>query len=170
MSTFKAVDIKTFNPDVFGLKNKWMLISAAKSDGNVNTMTASWGGFGIMWNKEVAFVVIRPQRYTKEFVDGADSFSLTFFDKNYLKDLSYLGKVSGKDEDKITKVGFTLVRDNNVPYFEEAHTTMFATKLFAQPIKEDAFIEKDVIEHWYPEKDFHILYIAEITKILIKDK
>lgn len=147
-----------------------MLISAAKTDGTVNTMTASWGGFGVMWNKEVAFIVIRPQRYTKEFVDEVESFSLTFFDKSYLKDLSYLGKVSGKDEDKITKVGFTIIKDNNVPYFEEAHTAIFAKKLFAQPINEDAFIDKSIIDQWYPSKDFHILYIAEITKILTKNK
>lgn len=170
MSIFKEIKVKDFTPDPFGLKNKWMLVSAAKADGTINTMTASWGGFGIMWNKEVAFVVIRPQRYTKEFVDEAQSFSLTFFDKSYLKDLSYLGKVSGKEEDKISKVGFTIIKDNDIPYFEQAHTVMFATKLFAQPIKEDAFIEKDIINQWYPSKDFHILYIAEIDKILTKEE
>lgn len=170
MAIFQEINIKDFNPDVFGLKNKWMLVSAAKADGTVNTMTASWGGFGVMWNKEVAYVVIRPQRYTKEFVDNAESFSLTFFDKTHLKALSYLGKASGRDEDKIGKVGFTVAREDNIPYFEEAHTVMIAKKLFAQPIIEDAFIEKEIINQWYPSKDFHILYIAEITKILINQK
>ena len=64
--------------DAFDLKNKWMLVTAAKSDGSVNTMTANWGGLGIMWNKEVAYVVIRPQRFTKEFVDAGEFFTLTF--------------------------------------------------------------------------------------------
>lgn len=77
MNKFKEVDIKECNFNPFELKTKWMLISAQK-DGKTNTMTASWGGFGVMWNKEVVFVVIRPQRYTKEFVDSAESFSLTF--------------------------------------------------------------------------------------------
>lgn len=169
MSKFKKTNIKDFTPDSFGLKNKWMLITAAKPDGTVNTMTASWGGFGVMWNKEVVFVVIRPQRYTREFADSSESFSLTFFDKEYLKDLGYLGKVSGRDEGKIAKAGLTPVLDNGIPYFEEAHTAIFAKKLFVQRIEENAFLDKDIIDRWYPEKDFHYLYIAEITNILERE-
>ena len=97
---FTPFDIKT---------QEWMLISAAKENGQVNTMTASWGGFGVLWNKNVAFVVIRPQRYTKEFVDNADSFSLSFLGEKYKKELGYLGKISGRDEDKITKAGLTVI-------------------------------------------------------------
>ncbi|NDV77829.1 flavin reductase family protein [Dysgonomonas sp. 511] len=166
MADFKEINIKDFTPDTFGLKNKWMLITAAKPDGSINTMTASWGGFGVMWNKEVAYVVIRPQRYTKEFVDSADSFSLTFFDKKYLKELGYLGKTSGRDEDKIAKVGFNPLFEDGVPYFAEAHTAMFVKKLFVQEIEEASFLDKELVGQWYPAKDFHYLYIAEITKIM----
>lgn len=80
MNTLKEISVKDLKFTPFDLKNEWMLVTAEK-DGKVNTLTASWGGLGIMWNKEVAFVVIRPQRYTKEFIDGTGSFSLTFFDK-----------------------------------------------------------------------------------------
>lgn len=167
--TFKKTNIKDYTPDVFGLKDKWMLITASKPDGTVNTMTASWGGFGVMWNKEVAFIVIRPQRYTREFVESSDSFSLTFFDKSYLKDLGYLGRVSGRDEDKITKTKLTISTEDGIPYFEEANSVILAKKLFVQRIEEGAFLDKDIIERWYPEKDFHYLYIAEISKILVKE-
>jgi flavin reductase (DIM6/NTAB) family NADH-FMN oxidoreductase RutF len=146
-----------------------MLITAAKPDGSVNTMTASWGGFGVMWNKEVAFVVIRPQRYTREFVESSESFSLTFFDNSYKKALSHLGSTSGRDEDKIAKTGLTVVMEDSIPYFEEAETAIFVKKLFIQRIQEDAFLDKGIIEKWYPEKDFHFLYIAEITNILAKE-
>lgn len=167
MNNFKEVNIKEFNPDCFGLKNKWMLVSAQKG-GQTNTMTASWGGFGVMWNKEVVFVVIRPQRYTKEFVDNADSFSLTFFDEEYKKALAYLGKVSGRNENKIEKVNLNILQDNEVPYFEEANTAIFCKKLFALPITEAAFLDKSIIDQWYLEKDFHVLYIAEVTKVICK--
>lgn len=170
MSNFKETD-KTqlpFNP--FEIKDKWMLITASKADGSVNTMTASWGGFGVMWNKEVAFVVIRPQRYTREFVESAESFSLTFFDKSYLKDLGYLGKVSGRDEDKIGKTGLTVLTEDSVPYFKEAHTAIIVKKLFVQRIQDESFLDKSVIDRWYPEEDFHYLYIAEVTKILKKEE
>lgn len=168
--SFEDIKIKDYTPDSFGLKNKWMLITAAKPDGTVNTMTASWGGFGVMWNKEVAYVVIRPQRYTKEFVDSAESFSLSFFDSSYKKALSHLGSVSGRDEDKIATTGLTVRFKNEIPYFEEAEEVILVKKLFVQPIREDAFLDKDIIEKWYPEKDFHYLYIAEVTGILKGEK
>lgn len=166
---FKETNIKYYTPDAFGLKDKWMLITASKPDGTLNTMTASWGGFGVMWNKEVTFIVIRPQRYTREFVESSDSFSLTFFDKGYLKDLSYLGKVSGRDENKIEKTRLTIIKENGIPYFQEANSVIFVKKLFVQRIEENAFLDKEVIRRWYPEKDFHYLYIAEISKILVKE-
>ncbi|MFR9166496.1 MAG: flavin reductase family protein [Dysgonomonas sp.] len=171
MEHFKEIGIKNINLTAFDIKSKWMLVSAAKPDGSVNTMTASWGGFGIMWNKEVVWVVIRPQRYTKEFVDSADSFSLSFFNKSYQKKaLSYLGKVSGRDENKIEKSGLTVLKDESgVPFFDEAETVIIARKLYAQPMAEQFFIDKKPIADWYPEKDFHVYYIAEITKVLKKD-
>ncbi|HMM01976.1 MULTISPECIES: flavin reductase [unclassified Dysgonomonas] len=168
MSDFKEINIKDFSPNPFEIKDKWMLISAAKPDGSVNTMTASWGSFGIMWNKEVVFVVIRPQRFTREFIESSESLSLTFFDDSYKKALAYLGKASGRDEDKIAKAGLSVVMDNEVPYFEEAEKVIFAKKLFVQRIEEAAFLDKKIIDRWYPEKDFHYLYIAEITKVLEK--
>ncbi len=170
MASFKEINTKEFDLNVFDIKNKWMLITASKPDGSVNTMTASWGGFGIMWNKEIVWVVIRPQRYTKEFVDSADSFSLTFFDNKYKKELAYLGKVSGRDEDKISNAGLTIANDNNIPYFEEAETVIFAKKLYSQPMGESFFIDSQPITDWYPKKDYHILYMAEISKIIINQK
>lgn len=168
MNNFKEINIKNFSPNPFEIKDKWMLISAAKADGTVNTMTASWGSFGIMWNKEVVFIVIRPQRFTREFVESSESLSLTFFDDSYKKALAYLGKASGRDEDKITKAGLSVAMDNGVPYFEEAERVIFAKKLFVQRIEEGAFLDEKIIDRWYPEKDFHYLYIAEITKVLEK--
>ncbi len=145
----------------------WCLITAEK-DGKVNTMTAAWGGYGVMWNKNVAHVVIRPQRYTKEFVDYADSFSLTFFDESFKKKLAYLGTASGRDEDKIAKCDLHTVFDENIPYFEESNLVVFCKKLYASEIVEEGFIEKNIIDECYPDKDFHVLYFAEITKILKK--
>ena len=74
----KEINIESLNKHACQMIGKeWMLVTAAK-DGEVNTMTASWGGLGVMWGKNVAFIVIRPQRYTKEFIDASDTLSLTF--------------------------------------------------------------------------------------------
>lgn len=169
MKDFKDIEVKDFPINPFEIKTKWMLISAQK-EGISNTMTASWGGFGVMWNKEVVFVVIRPQRYTKEFVDAVDTFSLSFFSENYKKDLAYLGKVSGRDEDKIAKTNLSLDFLDNTPYFEEAETVIFAKKLYVQPMAPEFFLNNAIDEQWYPNKDHHILYIAEVTKIINKEK
>lgn len=165
---FREIKPEEFNFSPFRLIGKdWMLITAEK-EGKVNTMTASWGGLGVMWNKNVAYIVIRPQRYTKEFVDNSDSFSLTFFDNSFKDTLSYLGTKSGRDENKIEKSNLTLVHDNNIPYFQEANMSIFCKKLFAQEYRPESFIDQELNEKIYPNVDHHTLYIGEITKILMK--
>lgn len=151
--------------DVFSLiGDRWMLVAATDKSGRSNAMTASWGGLGVLWGKKVAFVFIRPQRYTKKFVDEADVFSLSFFDDKYKKMLGYMGKVSGKDEDKISKSGLTLSDRNGAPFFAEASLTLICRKMYRQTLKEENFIDKSNIGKWYPQKDYHDVYVAEITE------
>ncbi len=164
----KEIQPEQFDKNVFQMIGKdWMLVTAEK-DGKVNTMTASWGGAGVMWGKNVAFVVIRPQRYTKEFIDASDTFSLSILDNSYRKTLNYLGTVSGRDEDKIQKSGLTVEHSGNTPYFKEAYTVLLLKKLYHQEMSPDCFIDKSLIEKWYPNADYHTLYVAEIEKILIQ--
>lgn len=168
MDNFKEIKPEQLDKNIFQLINdEWMLITAQK-DNTVNTMTASWGGFGILWNKRVSNVVIRPQRYTKEFIDGSSTFSLCFFDKEYKKTLAYLGSVSGKDENKIEKSNLTINHIKNTPYFEEANMVIICKKLYAQELKPECFIETEVDNNTYPNKDYHTMYISEILKIYTK--
>ncbi len=168
MNDFHIIKPEDLTKNTFQLiGSEWMLVTAQYRD-KVNTMTASWGGLGIMWGKPVAYVVIRPQRYTKEFIDAADGFTLTFFPDGYKKVLGYLGTVSGRDEDKIGKSGLTLISDGNYPYFKEGNLVLKVKKLFNQRYTEDSFLDQSIIEKWYPEKDFHYLYICEIEEILKK--
>lgn len=169
MNKFVEIKPEELNKSPFQLVGKdWMLVTAEK-DTKVNTMTASWGGFGVMWGKNVAHIVLRPQRFTKEFVDNSDTFSLTFFDESFRKQLSYLGTVSGRDEDKLSKCNLTIDHLDNTPYFQEAKLVIICKKLYAQDFKPECFITNDLDEKWYPEKDYHTLYIAEVEKILIKE-
>ena len=97
MSDYKTIAPEQLTQNPFAMIGKdWMLITAEK-DGKANTMTASWGGFGVMWGKNVAYIVLRPQRYTKEFVDQAETFSLSFLDDSFRAALNYLGSKSGRD-------------------------------------------------------------------------
>jgi len=169
MKKFNVIKPEALEINPFTMIGKdWFLVTAVRN-GVCNTMTASWGGLGIIWNKKVVYVLIRPQRYTNEFVDHADTFSLSVLDNSYRKALNYLGTVSGRDEDKIKKSGLTTVMENETAFFEEAHTVFLCKKLFAQNFTEASFIDRELIPKNYPAKDFHILYIAEIEKLLVKD-
>ncbi len=158
----------TDNP--FKLIDKdWLLITAEK-DGKVNTMTASWGGLGILWNKKVATVYIRKSRYTKEFVDNGDYFSLCVLPEQYRDQLAYCGRVSGRTEDKIKACGFTVEHNGDRPYFAESRLVLNCRKLYAQELNAESFVDgaKDIIEACYSNNDWHVMYIAEIESILIK--
>lgn len=169
MSTFKEISPYELKENTFKQIGKdWMLITSHSNE-HSNAMTASWGGFGVMWGKPVAFVVIRPQRYTKEFIDISEKFSLTFFNDEYKKMLNYFGTVSGRDEDKITTANLTLNYENGTPYFEEAQIALICKNLFKQSMDEKNFINEELINRWYPQKDFHTLYIAEIETVLLKN-
>lgn len=164
----KVIKPEELNKNVFSMIGKeWLLVTAEK-EGKVNTMTASWGGLGVMWGKDVAFIVLRPQRYTKEFVDAGETFSLSVLGGERRKTLNYLGTVSGRDEDKVAKSGLTVEREGGTPYFREADTVLICRKLYAQPYDPSCFIDKSCDERWYPDKDYHTLYIAEIEKVLVR--
>lgn len=145
-----------------------MLVAATNKDGKTNAMTASWGGLGVLWGKKVAFVFIRPQRYTKKFVDDAENFSLSFFEESYKPMLGYMGKVSGKNEDKIKKSGLTVQYKDGAPVFKEASLTLVCRKMYRQTLEEDCFVDKTNIGKWYPQKDYHDMYVAEIVDEIIR--
>lgn len=167
--SFKEIKPEELQKNPFTMIGKeWLLVTAEK-EGRINTMTASWGGVGVMWAKNVAFIVLRPQRYTKEFVDASRTFSLSVLDESFRKTYSYLGSVSGRNEDKIAKSGLTVAHEGKTPYFEEANTVLVCKKLYAQEYQPECFLEEEPDKKWYPDKDYHTMYIAEIEKVLIKN-
>lgn len=168
---FQKIDVKEIEGNPFRMiGDDWMLITAEKN-GKVNTMTASWGGVGIMWGKTVATAYIRPQRYTKEFVDAGETFTLSFFGGAQKKALGYLGKVSGREvPDKIGQSGLHTAEVAGAPSFEEAELVLVCRKLYAQEMKPECFAAEEEIGRWYPEKDFHTMYIAEITEAYKKER
>jgi flavin reductase (DIM6/NTAB) family NADH-FMN oxidoreductase RutF len=167
--TFKKVSITDITLSPFDeIGNHWILLSATKN-GVTNTMTASWGGLGVLWGKNVATVYIRPQRYTKEFVDQADYFTVTFFD-SYKKELGVLGTKSGRDGDKIGEVGFNLVDIANQPTFIQGKMTMICKKLYADVFKPECFIDTTIPTSVYPDNDYHTMYVGEIIEVYKNEK
>ena len=171
----KFVNPKDFDENVFKLlDDKWCLIASydkGRKDGlKYNAMTASWGGMGVLWNKNVFFCFVRPQRYTKEFIDKSERITLSFFDESMKKALTYCGRNSGRDGDKLKEAGFTAqVSNNGAVSFKEAKITVTGKKLFAADMKESDFIDKSLIEKNYSGNDFHTVYVCEIEEIAVED-
>lgn len=167
---FKKIDPKTLDKNVFSMiHDQWMLITAGTPE-RCNTMTASWGGLGILWNKCVATCYIRPQRYTKEFVDREEYFTLAFFGEEHRKALSLCGSKSGREVDKVAECGFTVAAgEGNAPYFEQAELVLVCRKLFRQAMDESCFLDKSLIEKNYPGGDFHVTYVGEIVECLVRE-
>jgi flavin reductase (DIM6/NTAB) family NADH-FMN oxidoreductase RutF len=166
----KQVNVKSLTSNVFKLlDNDWMLITAGNIS-SFNTMTASWGSFGILWNKPVAIGFIRPQRHTLEFINRNDFFTLSFFTEKYRSALNYCGSHSGKSVDKIAKTGLSIAAtQNGNVYFPEAKLVFECKKLYSDDLKEGNFIQVDMMEKIYPHKDFHKFFIGEITSCLSID-
>jgi len=144
----------------------WMLITAGTAE-TFNTMTASWGGLGILWERKVAICYIRPTRYTYEFAERSPHFTLCFFEEQYRKALNYCGTHSGRNRDKVKEAGLTPVKANDIVYFEEARLVLGCRKLYYQDINPERFLDPK-IGSMYPQKDYHRMYIGEIEKCLVR--
>lgn len=162
--TYKKAEIKELLINPFNeIGSNWMLITAIK-DGVVNTMTASWGTLGVLWNKNIATIYIRPQRYTKEFIDHSDYFTITFFE-GYKHELGILGTTSGLDCDKIKEVDFEIEYVNNQPTFKEGSMVYVCKKIYQDAIKKECFFETKIINNKYQNDDYHVVYVGEILEV-----
>ena len=164
----KRIAPKTTGKTGFSLTgDQWMLSTAGTAEA-CNTMTASWGALGVLWGAPMATVYIRPQRYTKEFVDENEYFTLSFFPEQYRQQLSLCGTKSGREVDKVKECGFTVrAAACGAPYFEEADLVLVCRKRFVQPM-DPAAIPADVKEKYYQAEDYHTLYIGESVDVLKK--
>ena len=170
----KIINPKDFDANIFRLlDDSWCLIASYDQNHTplpYNAMTASWGCMGVLWNKNVFFCVVRPQRYTKEFIDNSRYISLSFFGEEMKKALTYCGRNSGREGYKLKESGFTpVITDDGKVEFKEAKITVFGKKLFASDMKEADFIDKSLVEKNYPNNDFHTVYVCEIESIKVND-
>ena len=158
----------------------WSLLTAgdtAKSGGHWNTMTVSWGGLGELWSQDVAFVFIRPHRYTREFVEAASLFTLSFFDKSRRQALAFCGDKSGRDVDKAAETGLTPIvfdrgifngRAQGAIGCAEASEILVCRKLYTHAFDPAKFLDPGIQRNCYPQSDYHTMYIGEAVGLLVK--
>lgn len=168
MQDLYEIQPEKLNENVFQLLGKdWMLITAGTIDA-YNTMTASWGGMGVLWNRNVCFIVVRPQRHTYTFLEKNDFFTLSFFHEKYRDVLKFCGARSGRDVNKVVETGITPVRTaNNTVYFAEARIVIECKTIYYQDLNPDNFIDPSISDN-YQQRDYHRMYIGEILSVKIK--
>ena len=164
MKEINIRDIKVSAPEL--ISDSWGLVTAGNAD-KFNTMTVSWGALGEIWGKDAAFVFIRPQRYTYEFIEKEEVFTLSFYAPEYKNALRICGSKSGRDIDKAKECGLTPVFVDGGVAFEEAEYTLVCRKMASQFIDPAGFIDSS-IENNYAQKDYHKMYIGEILKVYAK--
>lgn len=168
----KISDLDSVLKPFSSVGKEWMLVSAGTGEKYplYNTMTASWGGFGYLWEKPVAHIYIRPQRHTFKFSEENEFMSLSFFGGGQKKALGYCGKISGKDEDKAKNIGLNAVLlERNLIGFEEANLILKCKKLYTSYLEEKNFLSDEIPNFWYQNKDFHRVYICEIMGFYTKE-
>lgn len=145
----------------------WMLVTAG-SIRSFNTMTASWGAFGELWNKKICICFIRPVRHTYTFMEKADYYTLSFFEEKHRDVLKFCGSKSGRDVDKIAKTGITPVEsESGAVYFDEARLVLECRKIYFSDLDPAHFLDSK-IENEYPQKDYHRMYIGEVIRCLTR--
>lgn len=168
----KEIEVKDLNDNVFETIGKeWMLVTAG-SKNKYNMMTASWGCLGWLWNKPVAVIFIRPERYTHEFIENGGAITLSFLGHGEEARQAYnlCGSKSGRDLDKAQAAGLKpLVTESGAVTFEQARLTLICHKLYKDTLKADNFIDKDLTK-WYGGKNggYHDVYVLEIDHVLLK--
>lgn len=141
----------------------WMLVTGGDIE-SFNTMTASWGGLGVLWNKRVCYIFVRPSRYTYEFIERRDIFTLSFFEEHYREALNICGTKTGRDVDKIAETGLSPVKDHSgAVYFDEARLVMVCRKIYYQDLIPAQFLDPQIDTN-YPEKDYHRMYVGQILQ------
>jgi flavin reductase (DIM6/NTAB) family NADH-FMN oxidoreductase RutF len=167
MTNFTEIPVTDLHDNPFRLIGReWMLVTAGTLDSH-NTMTASWGTLGHLWERDVAICYVRPQRHTYGFMERSGVYTLSFFDETWRKALEYCGSHSGRDVDKMAQTGLTpFATPGAAVAFEQARVILECRKVYAGDIGEAGFVDRAVMDHVYPNRDFHRFYVGEVLRVL----
>lgn len=159
---FIEVNPEKIDMNVFkSIGTDWMLLTAGVS-GHFNTMTASWGGMGVLWNSQVCYCFVRPHRYTFEFIEKYPDFTLSFFNPDYRPALEFCGTHSGQSVDKMAQTGLIpMILPSGAVSFNEASLIFDCIKIYSDDLDPAHFMDPEIISH-YPSNDFHRMYIGRI--------
>lgn len=168
--SFKKIELTelTFNPFT-KIGKEWTLITGGTPE-KFNTMTASWGQMGVLWNRNVFTCYIRPNRYTYGFIEENDTFTASFLSEDYRKALSFCGSHSGRDCDKMAETGLSPVELDGAVGIEQSELILVCRKLYSYDLNESGFLTNDNIPaQFFGTDPYHRAYISEIIGVYVKE-
>ncbi len=155
-----------FNVNPFTLFDRdWALLTAGSIE-RFNSMTISWGSLGTLWGKPIATVYVKPVRYTHDFMEESEYFTLGFFEEKYRSALMLMGSRSGRDMDKVSASGLTPEPLQNAVTYAQAHTAILCRKLYRQDLDLHA-VPPEAMLHYRTEAP-HTAYIGEVVDMIRK--
>lgn len=168
MRVFQPVKPEDIESGPYIFDGRKMLVTSCDGD-KVNTTAASFGGVGQMWGKRVTFVCVRKNRYTKDLLDASGVYSLSFLDNNeYRGAMKYLEMVSGRDEDKLKGARLHITYHDGIPLIEESSNVILCKVLYKNELDKAGFVDKSILEQFYKDDNYHVIYVGEITNILVR--
>jgi flavin reductase (DIM6/NTAB) family NADH-FMN oxidoreductase RutF len=168
--SFKKIDPQDLDGKVIKtISEDWLLLTAGKEN-DFNMMTCSWGMLGNLWNEPVCMIFVRPQRYTYEFMEKNDYFTICVFDTIHRDILTFCGSKSGRDYDKVKETGLKpLYTEHGSVYYEQARLVIECQKIYADKFEATNFIDTTIMNKVYPEKDYHKMYVGKIINVMVKE-
>lgn len=157
---YNEIDL-TFNP-FQKIGSEWALLGAT-AKGESNAMTVSWGEVGVLWNKPIFTVFVRPTRHTYSLLEKSDFATLSFFDEDMRKTLSYFGRTSGRDENKLEASGISYKAEDDFLTFPEARLTLTGRLIYFDDVNPENFRDDEIQSHY--NNDYHRVYVYEIIKV-----
>lgn len=164
----KEISIKELNVNPVTMFSDGWAILTAGSENDCNGMTVSWGAIGEIWGKAAMFVFVRPQRYTHDFCEKSDYFTVSCFGGKEREALSFFGSKSGRDCDKFGETGLTAKADGDYVYCDEAELVFLCKKSAKTILQPENFFDS-AINDCYKANDYHDIYVGEIVKVLVKE-
>lgn len=163
----EELDLKSLQLDALDLTRRCILVTAGSlKDSQFNSMTVNWGFFGTMWYEPTALLVIRPSRYTFEFIEKCDDFTLTILPEEYKNVYALMGSKSGRDSDKMAVSPLTPMASKEVesPSYAEACFTLECKKCYVGDLQAEGILDQHIIDHDYPQGDFHKIVMGRIVR------
>ena len=162
MQSFEKIDVKSLENSIKAIGDDWMLITVKDNKNNkVNAMTASWGALGVLWNKPVCICFIRPERYTYKLLEDKKELSIAFLDESKRGALTFCGRNSGADCDKLSACGLSATELDNVAVIAEAEVNLCCRVLYEGDLDKSGFLDESLLKN-YANAGYHRMFVCEI--------